>query len=103
MVGVYLEDGTLIRAKQVVIAGGMWSRDFASQHNVRLPLHAAEHFYLVTEPIPSFTKMRPTLPARQILLRVLQGPHAQDSAAHYDWLHIDDMANAYRKVVPAFL
>jgi 4-methylaminobutanoate oxidase (formaldehyde-forming) len=61
VVGVYLEDGTLIRAKQVVIAGGMWSRDFASQHNVRLPLHAAEHFYLVTEPIPSFTKMRPTL------------------------------------------
>ncbi|MBT5334537.1 MAG: FAD-dependent oxidoreductase [Gammaproteobacteria bacterium] len=61
VVGVYLADGTLIRAKQVVIAGGMWSRDFASQHNVRLPLHAAEHFYLVTEPIPSFTKMRPTL------------------------------------------
>ena len=61
VVGVYLEDGTLIRAKQVVIAGGMWSRDFANQHNVRLPLHAAEHFYLVTEPIPSFTKMRPTL------------------------------------------
>ena len=61
VVGIYLEDGTLIRAKQVVIAGGMWSRDFASQHNVRLPLHAAEHFYLVTEPIPNFTKMRPTL------------------------------------------
>ncbi len=61
VVGVYLEDGTLIRAKQVVIAGGMWSRDFANQHNVRLPLHAAEHFYLVTEPIPSFAKMRPTL------------------------------------------
>lgn len=60
-VGVYLEDGTLVRARQVVITGGMWSRDFASQHNVHLPLHAAEHFYLVTEPLPSFTQMRPTL------------------------------------------
>ena len=61
VVGVYLEDGSLVRAKQVVIAGGMWSRDFASQHNVKLPLHAAEHFYLVTEPLATFTKMRPTL------------------------------------------
>ena len=61
VVGVYLEDGTLVQARQVVITGGMWSREFASQHNVHLPLHAAEHFYLVTEPLPTFTNMRPTL------------------------------------------
>ncbi|HAH80908.1 MAG TPA: FAD-dependent oxidoreductase, partial [Gammaproteobacteria bacterium] len=61
VVGVYLEDGSLVRARQVVITGGMWSREFASQHDIHLPLHAAEHFYLVTEPLPSFTNMRPTL------------------------------------------
>ena len=61
VVGVYLEDGSLVHARQVVITGGMWSRDFASQHNIHLPLHAAEHFYLVTEPLPSFTSERPTL------------------------------------------
>ena len=60
-VGVYLDDGTLIAAKQVVLAGGMWSREFAAQHDVHLPLHAAEHFYLVTEPLQSFTTVRPTL------------------------------------------
>ena len=60
-VGAYLDDGTLIAAKQVVLAGGMWSREFAAQHDVHLPLHAAEHFYLVTEPLQSFTTVRPTL------------------------------------------
>ena len=60
-VGVYLDDGTLIAAKQVVLAGGMWSREFAAQHDIHLPLHAAEHFYLVTEPLQSFGTMRPTL------------------------------------------
>ena len=61
VVGVYLDNDTLVRARQVVITGGMWSREFASQHNIHLPLHAAEHFYLVTEPLPNFTHMRPTL------------------------------------------
>ena len=61
VIGVYLDDGTLIKAKQVVLAAGMWSRVFASQHNIHLPLHAAEHFYLVTEPLDTFSKMRPTL------------------------------------------
>ena len=61
VVGVYLDDGTLIKARQVVLAAGMWSREFAAQHNIHLPLHAAEHFYLVTEPLDSFKAMRPTL------------------------------------------
>ncbi len=60
-VGVQLRSGESVRAKTVVLAGGMWSRQFAAQHQVTLPLHAAEHFYLVTEPIASFTSMRPTL------------------------------------------
>ena len=50
-----------MNSSHVVLAGGMWSRDFASKHEVSIPLHAAEHFYVVTEPIEGFDKMRPTL------------------------------------------
>lgn len=59
-VGVELEHGE-IRAKAVVVAGGMWSRDFVSQVGVTLPLHAAEHFYIVTEQIPDLPKDLPVL------------------------------------------
>ncbi len=40
-----------IRADMIVNCGGMWGRDLASASGVTLPLHACEHFYLVTEPI----------------------------------------------------
>jgi glycine cleavage system aminomethyltransferase T/glycine/D-amino acid oxidase-like deaminating enzyme len=36
----------------VVNCGGMWGRDLAAASGVALPLHACEHFYLVTEPVP---------------------------------------------------
>lgn len=49
-VGVLTDKGE-IRANTVVIAGGMWSRDLGAQVGVNLPLHAAEHFYIVTEPM----------------------------------------------------
>ena len=40
-----------IEADVVVNCGGMWGRDLAAASGVTLPLHACEHFYLVTEPI----------------------------------------------------
>jgi glycine cleavage system T protein len=40
-----------VAADIVINCGGMWGRDFAAQSGVTLPLHACEHFYLVTEPI----------------------------------------------------
>ncbi len=58
--GVELEDGE-VRADKVVIAGGMWSRDFAATAGVSLPLHAAEHFYIVTEPIADLQRDLPIL------------------------------------------
>ncbi len=58
--GVAVEGGD-IRAKKVVIAGGMWSRELAAQIGVSLPLHAAEHFYIVTEPIPGLQRDLPVL------------------------------------------
>ena len=38
-------------ADVVVNCGGMWARDLAAASGVTLPLHACEHFYLVTEPV----------------------------------------------------
>ncbi len=49
--GVQTDHGD-IEADLVVLAGGMWTRDFAARHGVSVPLQAAEHFYIVTEPIP---------------------------------------------------
>lgn len=49
----YVVDGQPghITADVVINCGGMWGRDLANQNGVTLPLHACEHFYLVTEPI----------------------------------------------------
>ncbi len=60
VVGVLTEHGE-IRAKHVVITGGMWSRDLAAKIGVSLPLHAAEHFYIVTEAIPDLPKNLPVM------------------------------------------
>jgi 4-methylaminobutanoate oxidase (formaldehyde-forming) len=68
-IGVHTAQGD-VRADTVVICGGMWSHDLAAQAGAALPLHAAEHFYIVTEPIPN---LPPNLP----MLRV------QDECAYY--------------------
>lgn len=49
----YLADGAPghIACDLVVNCGGMWGRELAASSGVTLPLHACEHFYLVTEPI----------------------------------------------------
>ncbi len=61
--GVRLNDGQTVRSRVVVLANGMWARDFAAQYNVSIPLQAAEHFYIVTEPLDVFNSegIRPTL------------------------------------------
>lgn len=59
-VGVSTSEGD-IRADKVVVCGGMWSREFAAKHKVSLPLHAAEHFYVVTETIPDLPRNLPVL------------------------------------------
>jgi glycine cleavage system aminomethyltransferase T/glycine/D-amino acid oxidase-like deaminating enzyme len=40
-----------IEADLVILAGGMWTRDFAAKYGVNVPLQAAEHFYIVTDHI----------------------------------------------------
>jgi len=50
-----------VRAGTVVIAAGMWSFWLARDIGVHLPLHAAEHFYIVTEPIDGLPRDLPVL------------------------------------------
>ena len=38
-------------AEVVINCGGMWARELAACSGVTLPLHACEHFYLITEPV----------------------------------------------------
>jgi 4-methylaminobutanoate oxidase (formaldehyde-forming) len=59
-----------IAADTVVLCAGMWSHGLASACGVAVPLHAAEHFYIVTEPIKG-------LPGNLPVLRV------QDECAYY--------------------
>ena len=41
----------------VVNCGGMWGRELAAQNGVTLPLHACEHFYIVTEPVAGLANL----------------------------------------------
>ena len=50
------ERGT-IAADMVVNCGGMWGRDLANASGVTLPLHACEHFYLLTEPVEGLSRL----------------------------------------------
>jgi glycine cleavage system aminomethyltransferase T/glycine/D-amino acid oxidase-like deaminating enzyme len=59
-VGVETHQGR-IKAGTVVICGGMWSRDLAGDIGVSLPLHAAEHFYIVTEPMAGLPSDLPVM------------------------------------------
>ncbi len=68
-IGVETAEGE-IRADTVVLCGGMWSHRLAAQAGAAVPLHAAEHFYIVTEPIAG-------LPSNLPVLRV------QDECAYY--------------------
>jgi 4-methylaminobutanoate oxidase (formaldehyde-forming) len=51
-----------IDAEFVVNCAGMWARNFGKKAGVNIPLHAAEHYYVVTEPMPEINGiMLPTL------------------------------------------
>ena len=50
-----------IACNKAVLSGGMWSRDFGRKIGVNLPLHAAEHFYVVTEPVEGLSPGLPVL------------------------------------------
>ncbi|MBT6565446.1 MAG: GcvT family protein, partial [Candidatus Puniceispirillum sp.] len=58
--GVMTNEGP-ISADYVVNAGGMWAREIGAMAGVAVPLHACEHFYIVTEAIEGLTPNLPVL------------------------------------------
>ncbi|MCP5073594.1 MAG: FAD-dependent oxidoreductase [Rhodobacteraceae bacterium] len=46
-----------IKADMVVNCGGMWGHEIGRMAGVNVPLHACEHFYIVTEAIPGLSQM----------------------------------------------
>ncbi len=58
--GVTTEDGD-IDAEFVVNCGGMWGREIGRMAGVNVPLHAAEHFYIMTEAIDGLSPDTPSL------------------------------------------
>lgn len=59
-VGVETTEGT-IKADKVVMATGMWSRELGKSVGVSIPLHACEHFYIVSEPIDALPRNMPVV------------------------------------------
>ncbi|MDK1029548.1 MAG: FAD-dependent oxidoreductase [Anaerolineae bacterium] len=58
--GVATEQGD-VHCEIVVNCAGMWGRELGKLAGVNVPLHAAEHYYLVTEPMEGMHKDLPTL------------------------------------------
>ena len=68
--GVTVKNGTAcgvttdlghVEAEFVVNCAGMWGREVGRMAGVNVPLHAAEHFYIVTEPIPDLPSNLPVM------------------------------------------
>ncbi len=59
-VGVGTDAGDLA-CDVVVNCAGMWGREVGRMAGVNVPLHASEHFYIVTEPMAGVTRELPVL------------------------------------------
>ena len=54
-------DEGIIECETLVLACGLWSRHLAAKLGARVPLFAAEHFYVVTEPLEDSKSHLPVL------------------------------------------
>lgn len=59
--GVTLSDGRHIDADVVVNCAGMWARQLGEASGVTIPNQAAEHYYLITDTIPSIDPSWPVV------------------------------------------
>ena len=50
-----------IECPTLVNCAGQWAREFGARTGVNVPLYAAEHFYIVTKPIPGVTPDLPVI------------------------------------------
>jgi 4-methylaminobutanoate oxidase (formaldehyde-forming) len=51
----------VIRCETVVNCAGMWARELGATNGVNIPLQAAEHYYLITGPVPGVDRAWPIL------------------------------------------
>jgi 4-methylaminobutanoate oxidase (formaldehyde-forming) len=58
--GVATDQGD-IAAEYVVLTAGMWSRELGRAAGVNVPLHACEHFYILTDPVPGLPSDLPVM------------------------------------------
>jgi glycine cleavage system T protein len=58
--GVITDQGD-IQADFIVNCGGLWGRKIGQMAGVKVPLHACEHYYAVTEKLPSLPETLPVL------------------------------------------
>jgi heterotetrameric sarcosine oxidase gamma subunit len=58
--GVETERGP-VACEVVVNCGGMWARELGRMAGVNVPLHACEHFYVLTEPVEGLPRDLPVL------------------------------------------
>lgn len=77
--GVETDQG-VIATEKVLLAAGMWSARLAAAHGVTVPLHAAEHFYIITEPtkdipasLPGLVSMEERIYAKEDAGKLLLG------------------------------
>jgi 4-methylaminobutanoate oxidase (formaldehyde-forming) len=52
-------DEGAIECETIVNCAGQWAREFGRLAGVNVPLHSAEHFYLVTKPLPASRRTCP--------------------------------------------
>jgi len=57
--GVLLESGDVLEAEEIVLAGGMWSRDVGQKFGINIPLAPVEHHYADSNPIAGDIDMYP--------------------------------------------
>lgn len=119
--GVRTAEGD-IEADQIVLAGGLWTRDLAATAGAHVPLYAAEHVHVRTEAIegatphlPVFRDLDNSYYLRHELGRILVGafepdglPRAVDEISvdgfaefDADWRHFAPIRAQVEAVVPA--
>lgn len=57
--GVQLADGHVIEAEEIVLCGGMWTRDLARTQGIHVPLAPVEHHYVDSNPVPGDIDLYP--------------------------------------------
>lgn len=121
---VITDSGEKIECDIVINCAGLWARTIGEMAGVNVPLHAVEHMYVVTEPIPELPQPWPVCrdmegalyikeDAGKLVLGVFE-PNAKlwdhrsvDPKASYlvfdeDWNHIEPMMEAGINRIPRF-